>query len=41
MLALAYDFYPPISYLLGEALAGWAIVGTLLVVLALVEPWLG
>jgi hypothetical protein len=36
MLALAYDYYPTVTYLLGEAVAGWAIVATFLILLALV-----
>ena len=35
MLALAYDFYPTVTHLLGEAVAGWAIVGTFLMLMAL------
>ena len=36
MLVLAYDFYPPVTDLLGEVVTGWAIVGTFLVLLSLV-----
>lgn len=36
MLALAYDYYPPVTCLLAEAVAGWAIVGSFLVLLSLV-----
>ena len=35
MLALAYDFYPTVTHLLGEAVAGWGIVGTFLMLMAL------
>jgi hypothetical protein len=35
MLAL-YDFYPSKEDLLGEAMAGWAIVVTLLLLIALI-----
>ena len=36
MLVSAYDFYPPVTDLLGEVVTGWAIVGTFLVLLSLV-----
>ena len=36
MLALAYDFYPTVTHLLGEALAGWTIVCTCLMLLAVI-----
>jgi hypothetical protein len=36
MLALAYDFYPPVTDLFGEVVTGWVIVGMFLVLLALV-----
>ena len=35
MLALAHDFYPPVTHLLAEAVAGWVIVGTFLLLLLL------
>ena len=35
MLTLAYDFYPTVPHLLGEAVAGWGVVGTFLILMAL------
>jgi hypothetical protein len=36
MLALVYDYdYLAVSYLLGEAVAGWTIVATFLLLMAL------